>query len=339
MTIEFTCGHCGKSLSTSDDKAGRKAKCPGCGEAIEVPRVNTDGVELSTTVPVVAPSQRRSTVRKCPMCGHSAAPDDENCTACGEPLGQETRKVRDAPAGEPVAFDLGTVLSRSWQIFKQDMALVIGGQLVAGLLSGAAFIPAIGLAIAGVVLIDQAGNDIPAAAIVMFGAAGFLLLIGMVVGLWLVIGVQMLLLGLVRGRDVSFGTLFEGKRYLGRFFLCSIIYNIMVQIGSQMCVIPGLLVFLFFWPFQYLLIDEDRPNIQAFLDAPKLASKSWLMTIVLVIVSFGINLLGLLALIVGLFFTGPYVNLAWCVAYDEMRGAADDDDLVDQHIDQDRVQE
>ena len=37
MTIEFSCSHCNKVLKTSDDKAGRRAKCPQCGEPIDVP--------------------------------------------------------------------------------------------------------------------------------------------------------------------------------------------------------------------------------------------------------------------------------------------------------------
>jgi len=334
VTIEFSCGHCGKALSTGDEKAGRKAKCPGCSEPIQVPTVNTDGVDLSETVATaaaVAPPRRPTAARKCPMCGHAAAPSDEACSACGEALTPEEREVDRDRTGEPVAFDLGTVLSRSWQIFKQDMGLVVGGQLVAGLLGVSALVPAVGLGIAGIVTADQGGDEAMPVVIALFGGAAVLGLIGIAVALWLSLGAQLMLLGLVRGKDVSFSTLFEGKRFLGRFVLCTILYNIMMQIGSQLCVIPGLLVALFFWPFQYILIDEDRPHIQSLLDAPKLASKSWLMTIVLILVSAGINLLGVLALFIGVLFTAPYVTLAWCVAYDEMLGRMDEDDAeVDQ---------
>lgn len=330
VTIEFTCVHCGKALSTGDEKAGRKAKCPGCSEPIQVPTINTEGVDLSATVVAAAPARSRGGSRKCPMCGHVAAPSDESCSACGEELTAEERDVDRGRTGEAVAFDLGTVLSRSWQIFKQDMGLVVGGQLVAGLLGVSALVPALGLGIAGAITADQGGDEALPVVIALLGGAFVLGIIGIVVALWLAVGAQLLLLGLVRGKDVSFSTLFEGKRFLGRYFLCSILYNIMVQIGSQLCVIPGLLVTLFFWPYQYILIDEDRPHIQSLLDAPKLASKSWLMTIVLAIVSAGINLLGVLALFIGVLFTAPYVMLAWCVAYDEMLDRMDDDEEVEQ---------
>ena len=37
MPIEFNCHVCGKMLRTSDEKAGRTAACPGCGEKLNVP--------------------------------------------------------------------------------------------------------------------------------------------------------------------------------------------------------------------------------------------------------------------------------------------------------------
>ncbi|MAG94651.1 MAG: hypothetical protein CMJ48_13030 [Planctomycetaceae bacterium] len=42
MAIEFNCSHCDKLLKTPDDKAGRGAKCPGCGEMITVPAGEQD---------------------------------------------------------------------------------------------------------------------------------------------------------------------------------------------------------------------------------------------------------------------------------------------------------
>ena len=37
MAIEFNCPHCGKLLTTSDERASARAKCPACGELITVP--------------------------------------------------------------------------------------------------------------------------------------------------------------------------------------------------------------------------------------------------------------------------------------------------------------
>lgn len=171
--------------------------------------------------------------------------------------------------------------------------------------------------------------------IVLFVLGGILALVGAVVAMWLQVGALLVQLGIVQGRDVSFSTLFEGKKYVLRFFLCSLLFNVMVQIGAQFCVIPGWIVQIIFWPFSYLLIDEDPPHIQALMDAPKLGMKSFLSTVLLALVSFGIYVLGLLAFIIGLFFAGPLVSLMWCVAYDEMRSSPYDDDDEEDDADED----
>ena len=327
VTIEFSCTHCNKPLSTGDDKAGRKAKCPGCGEPVEVPTVNTDGIDMTPQIVPPLPagtSGAAGATTKCPMCGYLDATGAAACPACGETLEFKKAGYRPGLASEPVAFDLGEVLSRSWQIFKQELGLVVGGQLISGLLGTAAMLPGAGMLFAAFLpFMDGPPNDDMIPMLLALGFVGFIaIVIGGIVTLWLNIGAHMLLLGVVRGKDVSYSTLFEGRRFLLRSFGCTFIYNIMVQIGQQLCTIPGLLVIAFFWPFQYLIIDDDLPNIQALLEAPKLASKSFWRSLVLMIVSGGLLLLGLLALGVGLIFAGPFVSLVWCVAYDEMRGGS-----------------
>jgi len=37
MTIEFKCPHCHKPLEASDEIAGKKGKCPSCGQTVTIP--------------------------------------------------------------------------------------------------------------------------------------------------------------------------------------------------------------------------------------------------------------------------------------------------------------
>jgi len=260
------------------------------------------------------------------MCGAQVPAGETQCPACGEEVAEVERRPRRVYRGEPVAFEVGSVMSRAWALFKEEMGLVVGSQLIAGLLAAAALLPAAGLIIGAIATADQGGDEMLPLVIVLFVLGGLLALVGAVVAVWLQVGAMQVLLGIVRGQEVSYNTLFQGKKFLLRYFLCSFIFNIMVQIGAQLCVIPGWIVQIIFWPYGYLLIDDDLPHVQALMDAPKLGMKSFLSTILLALVSFGIYVLGFLALVIGLFFAGPLVSLMWCVAYDEMRFSPYDDE-------------
>jgi len=41
MAIEFRCTQCNKLLRTADQSAGKKAKCPECGQILRVPALET----------------------------------------------------------------------------------------------------------------------------------------------------------------------------------------------------------------------------------------------------------------------------------------------------------
>ncbi len=65
-TIKFTCGHCGQSIKVPESYAGKKGKCPKCKEPVEVPSKEESTVSPPTPTPEPTPS---STV-SCAMCGH-----------------------------------------------------------------------------------------------------------------------------------------------------------------------------------------------------------------------------------------------------------------------------
>ncbi|MGH7128004.1 MAG: hypothetical protein ACREJB_12885 [Planctomycetaceae bacterium] len=126
MTIEFHCPHCNKLLKTADDKAGRKANCPGCSQSITVPSgaqeeqwsagQEDDGFGEQYAAPDPWDAQFGSgpggggyppypggapqyggygttpagyappADRTCPMCGESVPATALNCPSCGERL-------------------------------------------------------------------------------------------------------------------------------------------------------------------------------------------------------------------------------------------------------------
>jgi len=222
VTIEFSCDHCGKALSTTDDKAGRTAKCPGCGEAITVPFPSAadndeDSVAATSTV-------------TCPMCGAENRGDARECESCGEPLKKTVKRGHER-------IDAGDVLSASWRIFKQEMGMVIGGVLVAGVINFAISLPQSVLgAIAGIM--QQQGEGETA---LLLQTLSWCFLPIAYLGQWFITcGLQRMLLNIARGESAQFGDLFSGGKYLWRMAGASILFGLMIAVGLLCLIIPGI---------------------------------------------------------------------------------------------------
>jgi hypothetical protein len=109
--IRFYCANCQKALKAPKNAAGRKTKCPGCGQSIQVPlavppvrfpksealsanpilevlpvldeETNTD--ELQRPIPEVIEVSSVSRLIPCSECGRSIAKEAAACPGCGAP--------------------------------------------------------------------------------------------------------------------------------------------------------------------------------------------------------------------------------------------------------------
>ena len=71
MPLSVTCS-CGKRFRVRDELAGKKVKCPECGESISVPRGADDEEELAGLLPPSRKSPRKSKPSKKPSSAMKA---------------------------------------------------------------------------------------------------------------------------------------------------------------------------------------------------------------------------------------------------------------------------
>lgn len=324
MTIEFHCPHCDKILKTSDDKAGRQAKCPGCGELISVPEPQSpvvDAVEdISDLVEVVDESPASpppvlaepDATKECPFCGEQIRVAAIKCRYCGEKLEEPKEHLKGY--GELRPFPPGEAISEAWQIFTDRMGLAVATTFVFGLFSVISFmlwfVPA-------QIAADMSNQGNEASVVIgLFSAMMFVLNVGFTY--FLGGGYLVFLLKLVRNQDAEITDLFRGGRYWWRLLVSTIAFVILFYIGIIMCIVPGVLICLMFFGYPFIIIDHDLGGFAALGRSKGLTKGNWGSILLVLLVCMGSYVLGIITCYIGLLFTLPYAYILCAVAYDKM---------------------
>ncbi len=200
----------------------------------------------------------------------------------------------EGPAYYP-DLDVGSLFSRAWEIFKEHLWHVVGVFVIYSLLTSAG---------------SWWGNDAGIGELIIFVISGPI-----------TAGTYMFALRLIRGGEPDLGEMLRGFQVFGKAVVVFVLYAGTVIVGLIFLIVPGVYVAVALMPALFLVLDDD-------LGAVETLQKAWAMTsghrgrVFLVLLAvIGLNVLGLIALLIGVIFTGALSLLINAALYDELARA------------------
>lgn len=265
--------------------------------------------------------------------GRSEAEKPEEQSASEKPVpmsegegATEVMPVTNVRSVEELVMDgyrvnIGNYVSRGWEIFSGYMGGFVGFfAIVALVLIFVRFIPFFG----GIISLAISGPLSAGFVIVAFKR--------------------------MRGQTTEFGDFFLGFNYFLQLLLLNLVIGIFVGASVGLGVLfialpiiirntyllvlifPGILLFLLglYLSISYVLaipviVDRKYDFWQAMEASRRVITKKWFSVLLFLIVLGLINLAGAIALLIGLLFTGPLVNVSLAAAYEDIFGLEAED--------------
>jgi phage FluMu protein Com len=241
MPIEFRCTQCDRLLRTPDGTAGKSAKCPQCGTVVPIPETAPPAQAPPPQQfdpppePAVAPGLRDTIT-------HTDAANPYQSPAAAEMRGNIPRGYA------PTQIDLGETLSRTWELYKQNMGMLIAGTLiyflcnmVVSAIVGGAF---------AIIMVNARGVETVVVQLVQQ-------LFTQAVATFFWIGMIRFMLQIARGEPAEFGTLFSGGPWYLYGVALQIITTLAVGFGFLLLIVPGIILALMFSQAMFMLVDQD----------------------------------------------------------------------------------
>jgi hypothetical protein len=134
-------------------------------------------------------------------------------------------------------------------------------------------------------------------------------------GIFLSLGLTRIGLNIVSGKPFTLAMLFGGGRQLVTACLATLLYLAMVIVGLVLFIVPGIYLALRFGHYQSAIVDKNLSVLESLKYSSAITTNNRLHLCGLFVLTVGILLAGLLALLVGLVIAIPIFWLTWVVAY------------------------
>ena len=133
---------------------------------------------------------------------------------------------------------------------------------------------------------------------------------------------------LFKGQEVRFSDFFKGFNYFLPLVLASLVMSILIALGTILLILPGIYLMVSYMFVSLLIVDYHMEFWQAMETSRQIVTKNWFSLFVFFLVLFVVNLLGALALGIGLLVTAPLSVCSVCVAYRDIVGLHEGGELT-----------
>ncbi len=140
--------------------------------------------------------------------------------------------------------------------------------------------------------------------------------IGVIIGM----GIIKVALNFCDNKENSFATLFSQYKLFFVYFLASVLYFIIVFLGIILLIIPGVYLAIRFIFFEYFIIDKKMGIVESLKESWKITQGKFWGVFAFSAALIALNILGALALLVGLLVTIPISIVAWAFVYRRISG-------------------
>jgi uncharacterized membrane protein len=132
------------------------------------------------------------------------------------------------------------------------------------------------------------------------------------------IGVIKIALRFVSGSTSKLKELFSGAGLIINYVVSSVLYGLVVFFGFILLVVPGIIFAVRFQFYQYLVVDKNMGPIEALKVSWHITDGSFWNLVLYWLLVAGINILGILALGIGLLATIPTTVVATAWVYKKL---------------------
>lgn len=119
------------------------------------------------------------------------------------------------------------------------------------------------------------------------------------------IGMIKIALNIVDRKKADIKDLYQNYPMFLNFFLSALMYGILVVVGFILLIVPGIYLAVRYQFYSFILVDKKLGPIEALRAAGKLTQGRWMQIFLFDLLLIGLNILGAIALGVGLLLTIP----------------------------------